>query len=128
MQSNKIETKYVCSAVDAETYEKTKDIVKYVKKNRDMKIYSIEDVYSYVCFATDEVPKPYFNIFLQGNLGSKSPIEILKSIEGQKNAFIYIYHDEKKVFWQTPLEARKYIRDNYQLMEQCGIFDIYKVR
>ena len=128
LQADKIHTTYVSTAVDSKTVQKTNEMVEYVKKNPDKKIYSIEEVYSYVAFAAEQMPEPYFNIYLQGNLGKHSPIEILKQIEGQEETYVYIYHDKKDMFWQTPLEGRDYIETNYSLVEQCGKFDIYQVK
>lgn len=115
---------YKNKIISENVYVEFEEMIDYINNNPNYNYYSIEDCYVFISLETNNKADGYFNLYLNGNIGTKNPIDIIK--ETPENSIFYIYDDDAKGFWQTPKEARDYIRENFKYIDSVKNFDIYK--
>lgn len=112
--------------LDESVKEEIEDISSYEKKHNGMKFYSPEVAYCLIELEQNRIPDKYWISYLTGNLGTKDPIDIIRETEKNNQIYWYIYKDDRKVFYQTPTEARDYIKKYYKKIDETKYFEIYK--
>ncbi len=65
-----------------------------------------------------------FDLPQYGNLGKDDYMKIIDKLDSMNNFAVMIYADDSKLFWQEPKEISKYIKENYQYVDD---FDMYKI-
>ena len=71
-----------------------------------------------------------YDMFLKGNIGKDGEEGIIKDLENKKNnndnILILIKRADMEPNWQVPGKVIKYVRENYEKVEEVSIFDVYK--
>ena len=66
-----------------------------------------------------------YDMFCIGNLGSNGEDGQIEKIKSE-DALYMIMSDDSNLNWQNPNKVRAYIKDNMELVEKVGVFDVYK--
>ena len=66
-----------------------------------------------------------YDMFRIGNLGSGGEDAIIEKIKSEDSLYL-IKNDESKINWQNPSKIRAYIKENMELVDSKGSFDVYR--
>ena len=106
------------------TVQSIKTIDSYMEKQTNV-VYILDSDAALYMIPIDRYTKD-FDMFLKGNLGSKSEegqIEKIKNME--KGTQILIKSDKHKRNWQNPENVREYIKNNLTLIGEIEYYSIY---
>ena len=118
--------KYIPSNLD----NHIKEIGEYIKSEEHKKnnVYILDASACAYMIPLDKYNKNY-DMFLKGNLGSKSTKEIIRELENKRNTKVLIKEQsngELDINWQIPKEVILDILENWKLVGKIGHFDIYE--
>ena len=66
-----------------------------------------------------------YDMFRIGSLGSGGEDAIIEKIKSEDSLYL-IKNDESKINWQNPSKIRAYIKENMELVDSKGSFDVYR--
>ena len=120
LESNTYKNLYI----DEKIYNAYSEMIQYIKENPNNDYYSIEDCYVFISLETNKIVSGNYTLYLNGNMGTNDPIDIINEVKD--NSIFYIYDDDENGFWQTPMQSREYIRNNFEYIGHVKNFDLYK--
>ena len=101
-----------------------KEITNYIE-NRDKKVYILDATAALYMIPINRYNKN-FDMFLNGNLGSKGEKGQIENLENEKQKIILIKNNKYSRNWQNPENVRKYVKTHMMKTGEIGVFDIYE--
>lgn len=106
------------------SYSRVRVVDEYIK-NQHKKVYILDPQAVLYTIPIDQYNKN-FDMFLKGNIGSKSEDGIIDEINNMENIQILVLNYSNKINWQTPTKVTNYVRDSLNYVGRIGIFDIFE--
>lgn len=116
---------YQGARIDRYYQNKYDDVIAHIKECGYNRYYIIEDCGQFISLNCDIVEKGYMVQFLDGNIGTADPIQVVIDLSKGENTYIGIYNNDDDVFWQTSKNARQYVKDNFTYATTVGCIDFY---
>ena len=104
-------------------YDSIDEIDEYIETS-DKKVYILDATAVAYMIPINRYNKDY-DMFCIGNLGSNGEDGQIEKIRSE-DALYMIMSDDSNLNWQNPNKVRAYIKDNMELVEKVGVFDVYK--
>lgn len=111
--------------INKESYLLTKEISKFLQKNKKQNIIFLS-ANSYYFKIINDIPCNKFDLINKGNWGYHGTSKLLKELKKQKKALFIIDNKELVKESQIDSQALKYITKNAQKINSIYIYDIYK--
>lgn len=112
---------FSCIRIDGELEETVKKVASYIGEEENY----ILDASAAVYHIPMGIYKKDYDIFLNGNLGTKSPLELVEALRG-KGGIILILREEYILNRQTPVEAVQYVRRHCEKVGEVDPFEVYQ--
>ena len=107
--------------------ERIKVIGNYILESEanGKKVYMLDAAAALYMIPIDRYNKNY-DMFLKGNIGTKSELEYIEELEKEENIIVIIVREEWRRNWQLPTEVVNHIIDNWEKTEELLHFDVYE--
>lgn len=110
--------------ISPDSYRFTKQVLRYLEKNKDKKIIFINsDAYYFKIIADMDVG--YSDLINQGNLGYQGSKYLLEVIKDSKDALFLVNPDEYGSYRQTDQNVIKYILTEGRKIKKLGLYEVY---
>ena len=110
--------------ISPDSYRFTKQVLRYLEKNKDKKIIFINsDAYYFKIIADMDVG--YLDLINQGNLGYQGSKYLLEVIKDSKDALFLVNPDEYGSYRQTDQNVIKYILTEGRKIQKLGLYEVY---
>ena len=120
---NNFEYRYISN----EALEKTEEVNKYIKKNKDKKIiFLVSNAYYFKIINNMKIEK--IDLINYGNSGYNGTEKNIKTINKNKDALFMIEEDDLVHKGQYDQKVLQYIVDNAEKIDSFGMYSIYKFK
>ena len=110
--------------ISPNSYRFTKQVLDYMKKNKDRKMIFINsDAYYFKLIMDMDIS--YLDLINLGNLGYRGSDYLLEVIKNSKDAIFLVNPDEYGGYRQTDQRVIKYIMTHGKKIKNLGLYDIY---
>ena len=106
-----------------ELYNRIVLIEGYIQ-NRDEDVLILDSMATPINIPMNKYYKNY-DMFNLGNFGTKGEEGIIEDLKAKENIMILIKKDRYSHNWQLPTKVIEYVKENFKLIDEIDLFDIY---